>query len=716
MSLQARFAAQASFGGSGHAFKPTLSEVVAMAALPKYLPLLEEITRTDSFHRLAPLEDRSAWRRMTPRERRLLGQLFVRRGGHYLSEGQEGVVESFRLAQELLPDDAEIYFGQGSWWLKHAIESGEAKPLFFAAENFRKAAELSEEHLDALYCWAQTLVRLGVSYGEGEYFSEADALYLRAERLLPEGGAMRSHFFSDWGLVWSLSGALSGEAFDFRVAIEKFEEAAQCGCCASGFWANYGLACWRLGDLLGDEELVEKALPLLRQATEGDECGDGPLLSYASLLTELFSQKGREKDFEEACDLYCRVAEGGGDSPELWNGWAELMLLIYQIHRSEEDLEDAHDFLRRASRVSLEEGFEATAQTARLWSHLIGETLHVEWIDEGRGFIERALECYRDEPDIWAAYSFLLCDMGRVTEDERCYRLAVRKAECGMRLSNTHSLLWHALGRSLLALVTECGEVEQLDRATEAFEKAAVGGERTPALLFDTGRVLLRQGQRSGERSTLEQAVETFELELAAYEVRGEDPPLESLFHYACALDLLGTDGDDGEYYRQAVEIFSEIHQLIPEDSALCFHFAQAVWHWGKAGGDLTCYQRACSLLEEMTLRDPEDGAVWELWGAVLMSYAHCLTDPLRWEEGMDALSDAEEKFLHALRLGFDPALYELARISAGMGGHERAIEWLSEAATRGVLPTKQQIVEDPWFESLRSCEAFQEFIEQRLS
>lgn len=685
-----------------------------MAALPEYLPLLEEITRTDSFHQLTPLEDRSAWSRMTPKERRLLGQLFVRRGGHYLSEGREGVFESFRLAEELMPDDAEIYFGQGSWWLKHAIESGEAKPLFLAAENFSKAAQLSEDHFDALYCWAQTLVRLGVSYGETDYFSQADLLYLRAEQLLPDEGSVRSHFHSDWGLVWSLSGALSGEAFDFRLAINKFEEAARLGCNAAGFWANYGLACWRLGELLGDDELVQESTPLLRRAVEGEGCSEETLLSYASLLTLLFSQKGEEELFEEACDLYCRVADSGSDLPELWNGWAELMLLCYQMSRCEEDLEDAANFLEKASQLSLNESFEATAQTARLWSVLVGESLQMNWINAGRAFIEKALENYRDEPDIWAAYSLLLCDMGRATEEERCYRLAVRKAECGIRLSKEHGGLWHALGRSLLALVTEVGEHRQLDRAVDALERAAENGEITSALLFDMGRAFLKKAQHSGERAFLERSIETFEEELEFCAKRGEEPSFDSLFHYACALDLLGTDGDDGEYYRQAVELLAQVYELFPEDPAVAFHFAQAIWHWGKVSGDLSCYQRASTLLAEVVEADPDDGAAWELWGAVLMSYAQISTDPARAEEVERLLEEAEEKFLSALRLGFDPALYELARLHATTGRLEEAIEWLEEASRRDVLPAIHQLIDDPWLEPLSPTPLFQEFLARR--
>jgi len=687
-----------------------------MAALPEYLPLLEEITRTERFDRLAPLEDRASWSRMTPRERRLLGQLFVRRGGHYLSEGQEGVVESFQLAEELVPGDAEIFFGQGSWWLKHALEGGEVGPLFLAAENFRKATELCEHHFDALYCWAQTLVRLGVSYGEADHFSDADRLYLRAEKILPDERQTRAHFYSDWGLVWSLSGALSGEAFDFRLAISKYEEASSFGCRAAGFYVNYGLAFWRLAELIGDEALLKEARPLLALAVESEGCGEGPLLTYASLLGELYSRHGDERDFEEACDLYCRAAEVGCDLPELWNGWAELMLLVFQAHRCEEDLDEAHEFLERASRVSLDEGVETATQTARLWSVLAAESLVPQWIEEGRAFIEQALLSYRDEPEIWAAYSILLCDMGRVMEDERCFRLAVRKAEVGMRLDQSSGLLWHALGRARLALVTELGETSEIAGALFALEQAAECGEQSASLLFDTGRALLRGGQMSGERATLERAIETFESELDLYARRGEEPPLESLFHYACALDLLGSDGDDGEYYRQAVELFAEIYKLVPDDSALCFHFAQAIWHWGRVSGDLSCYRRACALLEEMIERDPEDGAVWELWGVVLMSYAHLLSDPLHAEEADRILQEAKEKFHTALRLGFDPALYELARIHAWMESETLALQWLDEAAKRGVLPPASQVIDDPWFAPIRDSESLLHFLAYRSS
>lgn len=335
-------------------------------------------------------------------------------------------------------------------------------------------------------------------------------------------------------------------------------------------------------------------------------------------------------------------------------------------------------------------------------------------IEKSIALAEGALEQYRDEPLLWAAYSLLLCHRGRVTGDEDDYRLAIQKAQCGVKLNSQSPETWHALGQAQALLAVEVEEIEVLDGAIEAFEIAIQLNESLWAPFFDAGRALLKKSQITGSASFARAAVDRFERGESLCKAAGVEPIAEILFHHACALDFLGLDGNDVEYYREAITLFAKAHALVPENPGVSLHYAQAVWHWGQASGDLCCYQRAGDLLSEVVARDPSNGTVWGLWGTILASQARHQHQTE--ETAAKLLTESEKKFLRALRAGFTPVLYELARIYCAMNRIDDAMRMLEEAAQHRLLPLPSQLLGDPLLAPLRQQEAFQAFLARILS
>lgn len=683
-----------------------------MSNKPNYLPLLEQLSQSDSFAELDPLEDPSAWGGMTAKERRLLGLLFVRRGGHRLSRGENGVMESFHLAERLLPEDAEVYFGQGCWWLHYGNEKGEEQPLVRACSCFEKAIERDPNHFKAWCSWGRALLNLGVSYDESHYFAEADLKYVTAEKFLPEKLEEQGAFYAEWGFCWSQSARHSGEAFDYRIAIEKFEKADNVDFSQIDFWVEYGMAYRHLADLVGDPELMEESLPFLRRGAEEGEGRFEPLFCLATTLTALFLEFGDDSYFEEADDCFSSLVEIEPEAADLWNEWAGLMLAGYRRDRNEEELEEAIEMLQRGANASLEDPDLAETHL-RLRQFIAAELHNLEQMQEGKRYAERALELYPDLPALWCCYSMILYELGHYFGDISYYALGLDKLTCAFRLTDQDGELWFAQGRLLLARVMEAGEVGRLDQALRAFERAEAYGELTPDLYYDWGRALMKRAHHTHGQESLEAAIEKFETELELLAVNEEEAGCDTLFHYACALDALGAFSDDGEYYRQAVEIFSHIFTQFPEDFAVQFHLAQALWHLGKVCGDVEALEWACSILSSMVTERPDDGMAWELWGSILLTQANLVADPSREEEVGGLLQEAERHLIRALELGCHPASYELGRLYSQMELFEQAVESLRWSANKGVLPPVSDLMADPWFAPLRDQAIFRDFLNQ---
>jgi tetratricopeptide (TPR) repeat protein len=683
-----------------------------MSNKPNYLPLLERLSTSESFAELDALEDPSAWGGMTEKEQRLLGLLFVRRGGHRLARGEQGVLESFRLAEKLLPEDAEVHFGQGCWWLHYAQDEEGEQSLLRACSSFQKATERDPRHFGAWWNWGRALFHLGFAFDESHYFADADLKYVVAEKFLPEAPETRGAFYAEWGGCWSQSARLSGEAFDYRIAIEKFEKASGLGFGEVDFWVEYGLSYRHLADLIGDPEMMEEALPFLRRAAEEGDDRFEPLFCLATTLTALFVEFGDESYFEEAEDCFGALTEINSEAPDLWNEWAGLMLASYRCDRNEEDLEEAMEMLQRAANSSLEEA-ELAETHLRLRLYIAIELHNLEQMQEGKRFAERALELYSDRPALWCCYSMILYELGRYFGDLSYLTLGLEKLACAFRLTEEDGECWYAKGRLLFARVMEAGEVNRLDEALRAFERAEEYGELTPDLYFEWGRALMKQAHHTRRQESLEAAVEKFETELELLAIEDEEPGCDTLFHYACALDALGAFSDDGEYYRQAVEIFSTIFTHFPEDFAVQFHLAQALWHLGKVCGDVDSLEWACSILSSVVVERPDDGMAWELWGSILLTHANLVADPSREEEVGGLLQEAERHLLRALELGCHPASYELGRLYSQMELFEQAVESLRWSANKGVLPPVSDLMADPWFAPLRDQAIFRDFLNQ---
>lgn len=673
--------------------------------------VLEEILTSKNFDRLSCFSDQNQWPTMTSDERELLGLLFVMQGEKQLTEGNNEVLDSFKLANQVAPNCPLIMYRQA---LAFAKQHQNVYCLKAACRVFEKVTEVKPDFFDAWHCWGNALVLLGLISNEEGDFQKGLEKFLLAEEIIDKVSKHKSaHFYRDWGVLWYHFGKFSGEAFDFRSSIKMFVKAAKKGLSTHDFWNDYGNCLVEISSLLNKPELIVEAVKTYWKAIKIKPEFYKGWMNLASSLKTLYERQPLETYYTLANESFDQAAKINPQNANLWLKWGQLQAFKGRATR---DLPSLRESCQKFETADICEPNHPLILSA--W----GEALIVigEWTDELKAIkkaeekIVKSLEIQPDHVRIWYLYGNCLSELGRYFGDEEYYLQAIEKFQYGLKLDAKDYLLWYGMALAVFSLGQIRGDIELIEEACQFCRKVIEnGGQSLSQFWNDWGVILMKLGNMTDEKHYIEAALNRFEqaLRLIQDPLREDSLNPEWLYNYGCALDYLGDFDDDETYYERAVQVLNKVITIDPHFHHAYYNLSLAYTHLGEITLELDCYKHAEMAIETYLSFEPEDEYAWNEWGYFLVELAQLIRDPSRPDEYKQLLEEAGQKFLQAGALGSSPALYHLACIHSLQGNHSTSLHFLERTKENHALPPIEDLMHDDWLESVRQTHEFRQFL-----
>lgn len=676
---------------------------------------LQAIATTKAFDRLCQYHDPSVWGSFSIEDQELLAQLFVLQGEHQLSRG-EPATTSFQAATLIAPQNANIYLKQGLAFLGRTTD---IDCLRQACTCFQEAAGLQYDLFSIWFHWGIALVRIGVHFADSAFLREADEKFLKATRLVHKSQE-KGVLLWRWALCWFAMGKLSGEACDFRIAVDKMQEAEALGLREPTFWNDYGYILQELGLLVHRTEILQQAAVYFQNAIQAKPDHAEAWLGLAVLMQRLYAVKGDRSCFIESDRAFRQLTTISTHSLDLWLGWGQLYLGYGKLHR---DLEMLRLALERYEKAGSFGGDHLVVQCGWAEVQILvgGMTERIELIREGLRKIERCMEIAPEHIRIRYLHASGLLELGRYFGDESYHERAIEKLKQGLTLQHADPLLWYGLAQAHFALGDLRGDSELLERAVHCCSQVVeLGGMGVPQFFNDWGVALMRLSELTNSKRLIEEAIEKFEqavaMQFKSAEADGRgreslDP--EWLYNYGCALTFLGDYSDDPQCYEKAIQVLSQVIILDANFSHARYNLALAFSHLGELVNDVDCLYKSLELFQSVVEQDPEDEIAWTDWGIALINLAQLVRDPSRSEYAAGLLEQSEAKLLQAAALGSTTVYYHLACVYSLMNHHATAIFYLERADASGGLPSLDEVTQDEWLEGLRHTDQFRQLLHQ---
>jgi tetratricopeptide (TPR) repeat protein len=668
----------------------------------RHLALFERVIQKGDFAPLNDFEQNASWGTLSGEEKELLGLLFAWRGDRFLADGCGDEAErSFSLAQQVAPSSADIAYWQGVAWLK-ASRRGASEALSRACKSFELAAQRDSGSGAAWHGWGVALARL-------EDFDRSEECFAKGEQLL-DGRAL-AQLYWDWGSARCLAGRLSEEAIDFRGAVERFAQAEETGLDDTAFWLDYGKALTVLGHLVGDPTLLEKALPCFSRVVEQSRDSAEGWGVLAQTFRCLFTITSSEEHLIRAQDCF-EQAERLGASESVSIGWAELLQTAGERRSNPQMLEEAMNRLRGLGEEHFDQP-EVIGLVARILSTLGLLADNLELIHEAKKRAQVGVEMYPEQPILWCRYGECLAAEALYFSDVKLYREAADRFAHALTLNSRCFPAHLGLAEASYAIGGLTGDPAFMEKAAQRAELIATGERLNAEAWRLWGLSLMRLSEAGGSHQLAGDAVDKLGRAIALRGGLEGSPEVDWVLDYGAALDQLGMMMDDDSAARRAVQVFSRMHQLHPEDLDIRFRLAAAWFHLGEVAEDSDCIARSMDHFEALAVRDPDDELVWDEWGCALLHLARLIDEPLHPGEAQRLRRDADSKLQRAVGLGCGDALYHLAWLHAQEGRDEVAIECLRRSEAAGSLPPRELMLQDEWLRSLHDSDQFHQFLQE---
>lgn len=677
--------------------------------------IYEQVCATHDFSLLNPFCGKNVWSLMSQQERELLGLALVSQGEKQLIENDHAVTETFALAGKIAPFSAPVWLRQGRVF---ATQRGNIRCLLLACKALEKAVKIDPDCFSAWFSWAVVLLRVGMFHNDPAAFREAEKKFEEIYQKFSSQGLLdeiNCEFYWKWGLSWFYHGKHSGEAMDFRTAIEKFQQAAEKGLNKAVFWNDYGNALVDLGCLIGRQELLYDASQLYHKATE--ECADyfPAWLNLACCYQELYTISGAEDFFRLAEQSFTVSASLEEEDISLWIKWGGLYTTSGKLHRDERRLAIAAEKFAKADQVEPNHSIvlDRWAQSLAL---LGGVKEDLSLLKEAEEKILASLALAKDNTHAWHTYAVCLMELGHYFSDEEYFFSAVDKFQYGASQNPGDFRFFYGIAQCYSCLGQMQADPYLIDKALESFAHAFSLHETLETDFWnDWGVAIMRMTELTGSEELLSLAIEKFEHAIA---IQGGDKDItfidpQLLYNYGCALDFLGDFSDNEEHYNRAIQVLQQLIILDPDFEHARYNLGLAWSHLAELTADREGFERAAELFQQAIEMDQEDDMSWNDWGLALLNLSRLLSDPIGIMSSIEYQKEAEGKFLHAVGLGNLSALYNLVCLYSLDGNFDAAMHYLIKGKEMGALPSLDDVMQDEWLEPLRQTEAFRSFILQ---
>ncbi len=671
---------------------------------------LEEILSSQNYELLSSFSDGSQWDDLNGEDKVLLSMLFVMQGEKLLEQGDNKVLDSFKLANLVSPNTPEIMFRQG---VAFARQIHNIYCLKAANRVFESVVVLKPDYFEAWHVWGNALVLMGIHSREEKDFQNALTKFKKAEELASSEKHKLGEFYRDYGVLWYHYGQSSGEASDFKLSLLMYQKALKLGSNSHDLWNDYGNCLVELSSLLNKHELLVEAVEMYWKGIRlKPDFFDGwhhlskalktlyelhPLDSYYTLAFEAFDQASK-------LDPKCA---------EVWIKWGQLQLFK---GKSSRDINTLQDSCQKFETADLLE--PANPSILRDWAEAlirIGEGAdEIKIIKEAEEKIIKSIELSRDHARSWLLYGNCLTEIGRYFDHADYFTQAIEKYRIGLNLYPKESSLWHGLGIAYLSLGHHLQDLNCLQEAADYCQKAIeFGGHPIAQYWNDWGIVLMKMGTMTDEKELVECALNRFEqaLRLRSQDVRDVNLEPEWLYNYGCALDFLGDFEGEATYFEKAINALKKVIEADPYFRHAYYNLAIAYSHHGEISADLESYSQANKYMEAYAAMEPEDDFAWHEWGVTLIEMALLVQDPTKHELFVKLMEEAEGKFQHARVLGNTTALYHLACIHSLTGNYPASLHFLEHAKINGALPPVEELLSDHWIDGVRHTAEFREFL-----
>lgn len=679
-----------------------------------YTPIskdLKEILDNQDFEKLEEYTDQQSWSNMTHEERKLLARLFIMSAENDLKSGTSigNVKNLFTAASTLAPEDSFIWFKRG---------------LIFGSQNIpdlleessiclEKAVQLDGKSFDAIFAWANVLVRRGIATQDPSFFTAAEERYRKAEQLLkhPEE---HLDFYWYFGLSCFLMGRHSGEAGDTHRAISYYRKAKELGLKREHFYNDFANALVELSLLINNNDLLYEAIELyLYSLDNADKTKTEPhdtAVRYCNLgacYQYLFEVHHEETFFNQAEECFMQACELHPDFGNAWAFWGYMLLYAAKLWQDVGYLESCLEKLGRLSDFADDKPL-LLSRMAEAFALYGSNEEELKFLTDAQEIAEAATLEGPEVPYTWAALALANLELGRYFGEESYFDLAVEHAEKAISLNEKIGMSWHVLGVAKFALCEYGNDLKTIHEACSAFlnaSKTHVG--RFGYMWNDWGIALLNLADITREKKHVQEAIEKFEQAILLHE---QVNPIW-LVNYGSALDFWGDISDDESYYEKAVEVLQHALQLDPTCTQARYHLALALLHQGELANDPKLLEMGINEFQLVLQEDVEDDTAWSDLGMAYMNLADLMQDPKEKEARRSTLDQAEHNFLQAIGLGNQLVYYNLACLYSLQENAPEAYHFLVKAYENQALPPISDVLEDRWLEHLRSTNHFQQFV-----
>jgi tetratricopeptide (TPR) repeat protein len=672
---------------------------------------LQEILSRRCFEDLEPFRNRTSWKALGTEERHLLASLFVMQGEKQLASGDDNALESFDIAAQVSPDNAEVLFRIGCAF---ANREDSLEHLQLAKTWIEKCLKLSPESFNARLALANLLNTLGFITREIEYLQEGSQHF---EQALEEGKDLDettiSHIYWKWAVCGYQMGKISGEAVDFHLSIEKFRLAAEKKLDNLEFWNAYGDSFAELACLLGRNDLFLEVVEIYRKGLRHAFDSFEGWLNLGCAFQRLFEFNYLEEYFIQADECFKMASQIDNSNSLLWLKWAELFSFNGKLRRNVESLNLSFEKFQKAAECEPDE-----ALILSFWGEALmlygAHTENVDFIREAQRKIILSIELNPKLAETWYFYGCSLNELGRYFCEERFYHEAIEKFQHGIQIKSHEPLLWYGLALSHFAIGELREDAIWLEKASHLCSRVLEkGGQNFRQFWNDWGVTLMKLAELTGDKVHVEAAIEKFEQALSvekdSLEFAEADP--EWLYNYGCALDFLGDFTENISCYEKAIQVLERVLEIDPNYHHARYNLALAYAHLGELVMDVESFHKSIEQFQLLLTQDREDEMSWNDFGVTLIHLSQLIHDSSRPEQTHKMQEIAESKLLHAASLGCIQAYYNIACLYSLMGHFPASIHFLEKASQVQALPALEDMMNDEWLEGVRATLEFQEFV-----